>query len=159
MKAYGGSIYDDGVVQIACKIEVRGSQGRVTFYYRNQSSNELSDIEASVNDPANLIRCQLSPLSPTIPPRGQVEQQLLVECMQPAYPAPQLVLSYSTNNTLRTHPIDLPITVASFNEPLSLSGNDFAVRYDVCFLIVFFFPLCLVLYFCIFLFFLIYSFI
>ena len=130
--AGGGPLYDDGVLQIASKIEVRGSQGRITFYYRSQSALQLSEFEVSIKDSAGLIRCQLSALpSSTLPSAGQTEQQLLVECMQPASPGPQLILTYIDQMLgKRSASIDLPIMVTTFNEPLALSGVNFTARWD-----------------------------
>ena len=130
--AGGGPLYDDGVLQIASKIEVRGSQGRITFYYRSQSALQLSEFEVSIKDTAGLIRCQLSALpSSTLPSAGQTEQQLLVECMQPASPGPQLILTYVDQMLgKRSASIDLPIMVTTFNEPLALSGANFTARWD-----------------------------
>ena len=128
----GGPLYDDGVLQIASKIEVRGSQGRITFYYRSQSALQLSEFDVSVKDSAGLIRCQLSALpSSTLASAGQTEQQLLVECMQPATPGPQLVLTYIDQMLgKRSASIDLPIMVTTFNEPLALTAGNFTARWD-----------------------------
>lgn len=129
--AGGGPLYDDGNLQIASKVEVRGSQGRLTIYYRSMTS-ELTEFNVSVKDTAGLVRCQLSPLSaPTLSAGGQTEQQLLVECMQPASPGPQLCLTYLSAHGRRTVSVDLPLMVTTFNEPLALSGPDFSARWDL----------------------------
>ena len=122
----GGPLFDDGSLQIASKVEVRGSQGRITLYYRSQGS-DLSEFEASIKDPAGLIRCQLSPLtSNSLAAGGQTEQTLLAECMQPASPGPLLSLTYNSVRGKRTVSIALPLVVTTFNEPLVLSGTDFS---------------------------------
>ena len=127
----GGPLYDDSNLQIASKVEVRGSQGRITIYYRSMTS-ELSEFNVSVKDTAGLVRCQLSPLSsPTLSAGGQTEQQLLVECMQPASPGPQLCITYLSAHGRRTVAVDLPLMVTTFNEPLALSGADFSARWDL----------------------------
>jgi Adaptin C-terminal domain len=127
----GGPLYDDGNLQIASKIEVRGSQGRITIYYRSMAS-EISEFNVSVKDSAGLVRCQLSPLSvSSLSAGGQTEQQLLVECMQPASPGPQLCITYLSAHGRRTVSVDLPLMVTTFNEPLALSGADFSARWDL----------------------------
>jgi Adaptin C-terminal domain len=127
----GGPLYDDGNLQIASKIEVRGSQGRITIYYRSLTS-EISEFNVSVKDTAGLVRCQLSPLSASsLSAGGQTEQQLLVECMQPASPGPQLCITYLSAHGRRTVAVDLPLVVTTFNEPLALSGADFSARWDL----------------------------
>ena len=131
LAAGGGPLFDDGSLQVASKIEVRGSQGRITFYYRNHSNADLNDFGVEVRDAAGLIRCQLSPLpSTTLPAGGQTEQQLLVECMQPASPGPQLLLTFTSPQGKRTAALDLPVMITTFNEPLVLSGVDFSARWD-----------------------------
>ena len=127
----GGPLYDDGSMQIASKVEVRGSQGRITFYYRNQSNGDITDFNVEIRDIAGLIRCQLSPLtSTTLSAGGQTEQQLLVECMQPSSPGPSLILSFRSPLGERKAVLDLPLVVTTFNEPLALSGSDFAARWE-----------------------------
>jgi hypothetical protein len=112
-----------GTLQIATKIEVRGSQGRITLYYRNYSAGALSDFEIRVTDAAGLLRSQLSPVPQSLAAGGQDEQQLLVECMQPVCPGPQLTVSYLESRGKRDASVDLPVTVTTFQEALSLSGG------------------------------------
>lgn len=62
----GGPIYDDGVLQVSVKIEMRGSQARFTFAYNNQSVGSLSEFKTTVNDAAGLIRFELPAFQTTL---------------------------------------------------------------------------------------------
>ena len=128
----GGPLYDDGTLQIATRVEIRGSQGRLTLFYRNHGSSEAADLVVSVDDPAGLLRCQLAALPAVIAPGQQLEQQLLMECMKPAAPGPRLQVEY-TDRLLgrRVNALELPVFAATFNEPLPLVGADFSSRWEL----------------------------
>jgi hypothetical protein len=129
----GGPIYDDGALQIAASVEIRGSQGRVTFNLRNNSPSSLNEVRLGIVDSVGLLRYELSagPANGVIIAFGQATQTLMIECMKPAFPGPQLTVEY--NNQLvgkRSESISLPVSVLSFCEHLALSGNDFMTRWE-----------------------------
>lgn len=128
-----GPIYDDGTLQIAYRVEIRGSQGRLTFFYRNNSvSNNIEGLEVTVSDPANLLRMQTGNLASSMSPHSQEEQQLMVECMTPGSPGPSLTVKYEeVGKGFRNNSINLPLTVVSFNEPLKLNGSDFMTKWNM----------------------------
>lgn len=74
----GGPMYDDGCLQIAIQVEMKGSQGKMTFYQRNISPNEISGLDLQISDSVGMLRSQLSPTNPNLPPGGQSEQQLML---------------------------------------------------------------------------------
>ena len=128
-------------------MEIRGSQGRLTLYYRNHAPSSSSllaaGLEVALVDPAGLLRCQLAPLATrSLGPGQQMEQVLLMECMKPAHPAPALRLQYSITSAPSSSSsqgpglglgqggqgqwdvgVALPVCVASFNEPLPLTAQ------------------------------------
>ena len=128
-----GPLYDDGTLQIAIKVEIRLSQGRLTFFYRNNSvSNTISGLQVTVSDSANFLRMQTGNLASSLSPHAQEEQQIMVECMHPGWPGPQLTVTYEeAGKGVRSNTISLPVTVVSFNEPLKLGGTDFESRWNM----------------------------
>lgn len=136
----GGMLYDDGTLQISSKIEIRGSQCRFTFLYRNQSPANLTDFSVKVNDPSGLIRYELPPFQSALSGLAQGSQVMMLECIKPTAPGPTLTVSY--NDSLmgrRNNTIDLPLLVTSFNEPLNLSRKC-CLSYWLSFLLFVFFP-------------------
>jgi hypothetical protein len=131
--AGSGPLYDDGTLQVAYKLEIRGSQGRLTFFYRNNSvTSTIEGLAVTVSDPANLLRLQTGNLVKSLPPHAQEEQQIMVECMTPGSPGPSLTVVYDeAGKGHRNNTIVLPLTVVSFNEPLKLSGADFKARWAI----------------------------
>jgi hypothetical protein len=128
----GGPLYDDGTLQVASKVEIRGSQCRLSLSYRNQSPAALTDFVVTLTDAAGLIRFEITPLSTsTISGLGQSSQVIMLECIKPAAPGPKINFSYQEallgkhSNTL-----DLPILVTSFNEPLSIGGEEFLSKWN-----------------------------
>lgn len=127
-----GPLYDDGLLQIACKIEVKGSQARMTLYYRNIGPASIQKFSTEIKDPQGLVRFELSE-SPTVLEAKQSKQQILMlECMKPAIESPSLMVNYyDTNLGMKDNTVLLPISVATFNEPLkSLSAADFQARWE-----------------------------
>lgn len=130
----GGPMYDDGVLQIASKVEIRGSQGRVTLFYRNYSEADVSAVTTSLVDPTSFLRYDLGAVDASIPASAKTQQVIMVECINSVYPGPSMHLSYTVQagGALGKREIDfvLPIALASFNEPLALSAQDFLVRWN-----------------------------
>jgi hypothetical protein len=126
-----GPIYNDGSLQISAKFEVRGSQARLTFAFQNNSQGSMSDLVVEIQDSVGLLRFEASPLASTIPGLGNATQTIMIECMKPASPGPQLSVSYNDQlHGKRANAIKLPLMVTTFNEPLSLLGDDFGVRWQ-----------------------------
>jgi len=126
----GGPMYDDGCVQIAVQTEMKGSQGRMTFYQRNISSNAISEFSLQINDSVGMLRTQLNPSNPSLPPGGQAEQQMMFECVKPVAPGPTLTVSYVAPDGRRSNNIHLPVVLTSFNAPMVLSGVDWNQRWN-----------------------------
>jgi hypothetical protein len=129
----GGPLYDDGTLQIACKTEVRGSQGRLTLFYRNKSPvNKVDAMTANFSDTAGFLRSQAAPLPSSLEPGGQVEQQVMIECMKPSDLHSDLVLSYKeSGGPCHRNITVLPIHMTLFNDPLPLSAEDFEKRWQM----------------------------
>ena len=129
-----GSFYDDGSLQIAATFEVRGSQGRIAFFFRNQSPSTLADLQLRVEDEAGLTRFELGQGPTTIAALSSsptLQQQLMLECMKPVPGGPRVTISY-VDSLLgrRSSTLPLPVTVTSFNDPLTLGGADFTTRWE-----------------------------
>ncbi len=126
-----GPLYDDGLLQMACKIEVKGSQARITFFYRNKGPSAMSNFSMTVADPAGLLRLELSTTSPQLDALAQSQQILMVECMKPVPENPSFTISY-TDSLLgkKSNTLQLPVNTATFNEPLVLPPSDFSTRWE-----------------------------
>jgi hypothetical protein len=130
--ANGGPLYDDGTLQVATKIETRGSQCRFSFMHINQSPGAITDFKVTVSDPAGLMRFELGQLpSSHLDGLARVTQVMMLECIKPAAPIPQVTFSY-TDTLLgkRSNTLDLPLIVTTFNEPLALAAPDFSARWQ-----------------------------
>lgn len=125
-----GPFYDDSNLQLAIKIEIRGSQARVAFHYRNQSPAEISKLDISIQDTAGLLRFQFSDVPDTIAAIKQGQFSLMVECMKPTHPGPTLSVSYNHALVGRvSNTVALPVTVVSFNEQLPMPATDFMAKW------------------------------
>lgn len=132
LAASGGPIYDDGAIQILSKIEVRGSQCRLSLQYSNQSPGAATDFKAEIIDSAGLLRFEAAPVASTIGGLGKETQVIMLECLKPAAPGPQLKIEYNDSfQGKRSNTIHLPLVIASFNEGLTLTSEDFMNRWQV----------------------------
>jgi hypothetical protein len=129
----GGPLYDDGSVQIACKTEVRGSQGRLTLYFRNKSTvNTIESLSVQCSDTDGFLRSQFGPLPASLAPGCQVEQQVMIECMKPSDVKPVLSIVYKeSSGPLKTNDVLLPLHMTLFNDPLLLGNDDFNNRWQM----------------------------
>jgi len=134
--AGGGPIYDDGILQIASKMEIRGSQARLTLFLRNQGADRLEELSVNLTDSAGLLRFEAGPLPSALEPSGQGQQVIMLECMKPAAPGPSFTVGYkftdatkSTKTRSPSQSMPLSVVVTSFNEPLPLSSQDFTARW------------------------------
>ena len=131
----GGPVYDDGIVQVASKIDIRGTQGRVMLYFRNNTEVKLSLFKASLEDPSSFLRHEMTTVPPELAGSGQFEQQqVMLECIAPVYPGAHINIEYiassGTGDSKRVASFDLPVVLTSFNAPLPLSGPDWEIRWN-----------------------------
>lgn len=129
----GGPLYDDGSLQVACKVEVRGSQARLTLYYHNKCTvSAINDFTVTMSDTNGFLRAQFGQLPPSLSSGSQVEQQVMVECMKPSDVWPLLSISYREGNgSMKRNDLKLPLHLTLFNDPLSLNMDDFNNRWNM----------------------------
>lgn len=128
----GGPIYDDGTVQIASKLEVRGAQCRLSLFYRNQSSAGATNFNLSISDSAGLTTFEpVKVTSDSVAAGGGGQLQVILECVKPTHPGPELVIQYTDGALgIRSSTVTLPICVTTFNEPIVMNGQDFIGRWN-----------------------------
>lgn len=127
----GGPIYSDGSLQIGTRIEIRGSQCRVSLSLSNQSPASLNDLKVELKDSAGLLRFEMAPCPQNLSGLGSGSVTIMMECMKPVFPGPQLSVSYTDSlHGQRSNIIDFPILVTSFGEPLTLTAEDFMARWQ-----------------------------
>lgn len=126
-----GPIYDDGNLQIACTVEIRGSQGRLTFQVRCRVGiSDATELSIQVVDSAGLLRFEAGQIPPVLAAGAQASLQIMVECMKPIAPGPSLQIKYRNRDGLHDNKIDIPVIMSSFNEPLQINGADFMQRWE-----------------------------
>lgn len=127
-----GPFYNDGTLQISAKVEVRGSQARVTLNFTNTSPASITGLKVDVEDSAGLLRSKIAPVQESISGLGNAQQVIMAECMKPVSPGPQITIQYvDTLQGKRVNTLAFPLVISSFNEPLaSLSAADFQTRWN-----------------------------
>ncbi|CAK4078316.1 unnamed protein product [Aphanomyces euteiches] len=125
-----GVLFENDVIQVGVKQEFRGSQGRLTFFYGNKSSQTLTNVGATVKQ-VPFFRTQIDEVAKELAPKQQLKQQLMVECMQPFVAPATLVVAYTIAGAATPTSIEmsLPCVATSFFEPVKLSLDDFNKRW------------------------------
>lgn len=131
IKSSGGPLYDDGILQIATKIEVRGSQGRMSLFYRNQSSALLQNFELAVLSLGGFIRFEIEAVPSIVRAHAEEQTVMMFELMKPHTTMPTLNIGYVGPVGIRRVSLDLPVVTITFNEPLQLSAADFTQRWQL----------------------------
>lgn len=127
----GGAIYADGSLQISSRIEIRGSQCRVSLVLSNQSPGGIDGLKLELKDPSGLLRFEMSPYPNSLSGLGSGNVTIMMECMKPVFPGPQLSVAYTDAlQGQRSNSIDFPVLLTSFNEPLTLTADDFSARWQ-----------------------------
>lgn len=127
-----GPWYDDGTLQVACTVEIRGSQGRITFIYHNISLTEtLFSLLVTMPDTGGFLRTQISPLKSHLVPQEHIQQTIMIECLQPSGIRPTIVIAYRSPQGSRKNTLLIPVTILSFNNPLMLAFHDFQLRWEM----------------------------
>jgi hypothetical protein len=125
-------MYDDGSLQIAIKVEIRGSQGRITLSFRNKSAGAISGLQATLVDPGALLRTQADAVTPTISAGATAQIVVMVECMKPGSETLSLSVKYSeASGSQHDNAVELPLVMCSFNEALQLSAEQFEAKWQM----------------------------
>ena len=79
-----------------------------------------------------VISDQFGQLPSSLAPGSQVEQQIMIECMKPSDIKPSLCISYKeSGGAIKKNEFLLPLHMTLFNDPLSISGEDFNKRWQM----------------------------
>jgi len=127
-----GVLFENEVLQIGIKQDYRGSQGRVSLFYGNKTTGELSNFKAELAA-VSFLRVQSQDPPSTIGAGQQAKHQLAVEVLKPFdYPeAPSLLLSFTSPSSGQTYSYSLPLPIVPtcFFEPVTLAASDYMTRW------------------------------
>jgi hypothetical protein len=126
-----GPLYDDGVLQIATTLEVRGSQARLTINYKNKSASNVQHMNCTVVDNEGLARVESVAGPENIPPNTVDKQVAMIECMKPVGSFLELSMQYMGADGMRQQVVSLPVCLLSFNEAIVFQQSDFQKRFDM----------------------------
>lgn len=128
--APSGILYEDSILQIGIKTQYEASSGRIAVFYGNKSMEmDVKAFNASISSSEAVRFQEVEAISPVISAGSQSHQIFNVECVSPPEEAFHLNISFKfAGNNMRLS-LELPISVAKFISPVSLSGQDFFMRW------------------------------
>ena len=122
-------LYEDDSTSVNYAAEFRAHQGRVAVFLTNKGAVGWTDIHCHLPSLDHLAIKSQAP--PTTCARGEeVRLQLMVECLRPYETSPILQISFSSS-TQHSYSLRLPITPASFFEPVNTDKGTYMTRWKV----------------------------
>jgi len=109
-------------------MEFQGHQGRVAIFFGNKSPAPLTSLGTQVEQTSTLA-VQSAPLASTLNPRTQLQQQLMVECLEAYGEPPQIQVRFVGPTGPTQHVLRLPIPASKFVSPLQIDGAEFFRRW------------------------------
>ncbi|KAF0715417.1 Aste57867_3367 [Aphanomyces stellatus] len=123
-----GVLFENDFLQIGVKQEFRGSQGRLSLFYGNKSSQSLTNLGVVIKQ-VPYFRTQVEDVAKELAPKQQLKQQIMVECMQPFVHPAELVINYTLGSQPSSFELKLPCVATNFLEPVKLGADDFNKRW------------------------------
>eukprot|EP00276_Gloeochaete_wittrockiana_P008207 CAMPEP_0184653344 /NCGR_PEP_ID=MMETSP0308-20130426/11042_1 /TAXON_ID=38269 /ORGANISM="Gloeochaete witrockiana, Strain SAG 46.84" /LENGTH=1204 /DNA_ID=CAMNT_0027088731 /DNA_START=109 /DNA_END=3723 /DNA_ORIENTATION=+ len=125
-----GVLYEDDTLQVAVKSEFHGAMGRLMLMFGNKANLPLSSFRANIPT-VPYLSVAMSQTVAVVGARSQIQLLLSVECIAPFQDAPKLDIVYMLDSQSITHNLKLPVVMSKFNEPVSLSAEDFMKRWKM----------------------------
>ena len=129
-----GLLFSNNLIQVYIQQDYRGSQARVVVMIKNAPTNPMPLMGLSLGCDLGVIapaalRTQMQTVQPVLEVGGQVQVQLMVECMQPFSGNPSIELKFSSSGTDYVYPMPIPVIMTKFVEGVPMQGADFGARW------------------------------
>ncbi len=113
-----GILYQDQFLQIGVKADYRRHEGRVTFFFGNKHTGDLTNCIVSI-PPLPSYRVQLGPAPKTIAAQAQVQLPFSIACLEATLDAPTLQVAYDVDGQSMKTSLRLPVLPIKFFAPVT----------------------------------------
>ncbi len=124
-----GVLFEDETIQIGLKAKFSGlGEGVIGVYYGNKTSGVLQNFQArySLDTCGQSLHLTTAPIPTQLGPKSQVCQRVAAQITGPFMDCPKLVVSFLLpDNTPRSIPLRLPVTINKFMQGRDLSSDEF----------------------------------
>jgi hypothetical protein len=123
-----GVLYESKLLQVGAKLTVENNNScKFVFFYGNRGSNSLKDV--TVEAPASegdAFQIKVRPEEPLeVAPRKQIQHLFLFHCFKPFKGPLAFLLKFNYQGSPYTIRLLLPLTIANFTVPATLSAEQF----------------------------------
>lgn len=135
-----GVLFENSFIQVGLKHEYQASQGRITVFFGNVTSNLLKHFRVSIDDCDHLRMHKQGTEGLlddeegggcSVAQRTQAKLLLLVETLAPFDDAPAMRVKFETTDGIKhEYPLRLPIVATCFTEPVELETGAFMQRWN-----------------------------
>lgn len=120
-------LYEDASIQVAVKQEFHGNRGRIALLLTNKGQQSMPPIHVQCASTESVSVQVENAASAELPPNGQSQRVIQVECLNVFNDPPSLLL---LSSQMQLH-LKLPIFVTKFQEPIqSMDGPSFFKRWN-----------------------------
>jgi hypothetical protein len=124
-----GVLFEDETIQIGLKAKFSGlGEGVIGVYYGNKTSGVLQNFQArySLDNCGQNLHLTTAPMPSQLGPKSQVCQRVAAQITGPFMECPKLVVSFLLpDNTPRSIPLRLPVTINKFMQGRDLTPEEF----------------------------------
>jgi hypothetical protein len=121
-------LYEDAYIAIQVTSEFRLHHGRLALFFANRTSDTLEAFTVNVPQSEYLKVAAQDPPA-RIGASEEVRMALAVECLAPFSEVPAFEVSFRSSSGTHTYPLRLPITAASFFEPIPSDKPTYFARW------------------------------
>ncbi|KAG9510209.1 AP-2 complex subunit alpha, partial [Fragariocoptes setiger] len=124
-----GVIFENSTLQIGVKCEFKRNMGRLSMFYGNKTSAQLSYFHVKLANTHPGLEVDMKQIGSTVEAKAQVPQVINVECLNYYDDLPELNISYMQGLAKEDFTIKLPVLLNKFFEPTTMNGEDFFARW------------------------------
>jgi len=127
--ANSGVLYEDTTIQIGCKMEYQKNNGKITLFYGNRSTAELTNFSFSIGSTPYLSAIDVREAPSSLPAGSQLSQIIMVQCGEAFGTNPQATISFSQAGVVKRLSVDIPVIMTKFFSGATFTGEDFMKRW------------------------------
>jgi AP-2 complex subunit alpha len=125
-------IFENDLLQIGIKSELKKTILQVEFYYGNKTNSTLSNISTSINQHGEFdpeLRIHIEPINTIIDPKAQVKQTGTIECLRDFRDLPVMNVTFFYSNVPQKIEFPFPLYMNKFLEKADMDSNNFFLRW------------------------------
>lgn len=123
------TLFEDKSFLITIQSDYRGQHGRLSLFLFNKTSSSFRDVSIVIPE-VNYLLVKVLPMADTLPGGDEARLQIAIECKRPFSEFPNVLVSFTSSGVEHEQTLQLPLTVASFFEPVPTDKITYLSRWQ-----------------------------